>query len=153
MKNLHAVLLLMLLPFTTHASDQAESAVTDGLAIAETNVMLYYSSLQAPRRFYGNLLGLEATFEDDWVSIYRTSPGAYVGLVKEGGTAYHSSQPKNAVMLSLAVVDVDAWYEKIKNVPGLVMLKDIYNHDSAPIRAFLVEDPGGYTVEVFQWLK
>jgi len=29
----------------------------------------------------------------------------------------------------------------------------LHNDESAPIRAFIMRDPGGYTVEVFQWLK
>ncbi len=121
--------------------------------IAESYVMLYYKSLDAPRIFYGKTLGLEPGYEDEWVTLYRITTGSSVGVVKEGGTAYHSVQENNAVMLSLVVDNVDSWYEKIKANQNLVMLKEIYNHESAPIRAFLVEDPGGYTVEIFQWVK
>ena len=49
--------------------------------------------------------------------------------------------------------DVDKWNEKVSAYPEIKYLKEIYNHDSVPIRAFLIEDPGGYTVEVFQWLN
>ena len=56
-------------------------------------------------------------------------------------------------MLSLVVNDVDAWYEKVTANTDVVILKEIYNNKSAPIRAFLVQDPGGYSVEVFQWVK
>ena len=76
-----------------------------------------------------------------------------MGLVKEGEAGYHKVQESNAVMLSLVVDDVDAWYKKITAYPDVAILKEIYNNENAPIRAFLVEDPGGYSLEVFQWVK
>ena len=40
----------------------------------------------------------------------------------------------------------------LKSYPEVTFLKEIFNHPSAPIRAFMIADPGGYTLEVFQWL-
>jgi len=119
----------------------------------ESYVMLYYRSLDAPRKFYGDVLGLKAGYEDEWVTLFSITPTSHVGVVKEGGSAWHSVQDNNAVMLSLVVDDVDGWYARIKDTQGITVLKEIYNNANAPIRAFLVADPGGYTVEIFQWLK
>jgi hypothetical protein len=55
-------------------------------------------------------------------------------------------------MVSIVSKDVDAWYDVIKNSGDVKVLKDIYDNPSVPIRAFLVADPGGYTIEFFQWL-
>ena len=121
--------------------------------ITESTVMLYYENLDGPRKFYRDLLGLKATYDDVWVSIYSLTPSSAVGLVQEGGTAYHKAKKDNAVMLSITTEDVDEWYEKVRSAGDIKILKEIYNHEKAPIRAFLVEDPGGYTVEFFQWLK
>ena len=68
--------------------------------------------------------------------------------VREG--AWHDAQAKNAVMLRLVTPNVDAWYEQIRSKDGVVILKDL--GDGGGIRSFLLEDPGGYTVEFFQWL-
>ncbi len=112
--------------------------------------MFYYDDLAAPEAFYGGLLGLEKTFEEDWVKIYKVTETASVGLVRPGGEgAYHTTQAKNAVMLSIVTSDVEAWYRRLK-AAEVKFIKDIENPD-VPIRAFLVEDPGGYTVEFFQW--
>ena len=54
-------------------------------------------------------------------------------------------------MLSLVTEEVDAWYEQLKDKEELKFLKDI--GDGGPIRSFLLEDPGGYTVEFYQWLE
>ena len=153
MKEIITGIVLLVFVIAGYASSDKEKKTMSDSKIAESYVMLYYKSLDAPRNFYGKILGLETAFDDEWVTLYKITSTSYVGVVKEGGTAYHKAQEHSAVMLSLVVEDVDSWYEKIRMNEDLVILKEIYNHDSAPIRAFLVEDPGGYTIEIFQWLK
>ena len=153
MKKLITGIILLCVFVNSYASSDKENKTMSDSKIAESYVMLYYQSMEAPRNFYGKVLGLEATLDDEWVTLYKITPTSYVGVVKEGGTAFHKVQENSAVMLSLVVDDVDSWYEKIKASQDVTMIKEIYNHDSAPIRAFLVEDPGGYTVEIFQWVK
>ena len=111
--------------------------------------MFYYDDLAAPEAFYGGLLGLEKTFEEDWAKIYKVTETSSVGLIRPGEGAYHTTRDKNAVMLSIVTSDVEGWYRRLK-AAKVKFLKDIENPD-VPIRAFLVEDPGGYTVEFFQW--
>jgi Glyoxalase/Bleomycin resistance protein/Dioxygenase superfamily len=144
----------MMLAFSAScASSDIENKPMAELKITESYVMLYYKDIVAPRHFYAGILGLEASFEDDWVSLYRITPTSYVGVVKESEGAWHKVQDKNAVMLSLVVDNVDMWYNKISSNQDVVILKEIYNNNNAPIRAFLIQDPGGYTVEIFQWMN
>ncbi len=117
----------------------------------EQITMLYYENLDAATHFYGELLGLEKTFDLEWIRFYRTGPSSSVGIVREGEGAWHDAQANNAVMLSLVTPDVDAWYERIRGKKDVVLLKDI--GDGGGIRSFLLEDPGGYTVEFFAWLE
>lgn len=117
----------------------------------EQITMLYYENLDAATRFYGETLGLEKTFDWEWIRFYRTGPASSVGIVREGDGAWHEAQGKNAVMLSLVTSDVDAWYARVHNKEGVVILKDI--GDGGGIRSFLLADPGGYTVEFFEWLE
>ena len=114
-------------------------------------VMLYYDDISDAADFYENTLGLQKTMNEDWVKIYQLTDTSSVGVVKVGPGAYHATQEKNAVMLSIVTSDVDGWYRRIKAAGKVKFLKDIYESD-VPIRAFLVEDPGRYTVEFFQWL-
>ena len=115
--------------------------------------MFYYKDIAAARRFYGEMLGLQATYNDDWVTLYQVLPGAFLGVVQEGGTAFHPARSENSVMLSLVTGDVDQWHVRLQEHHDIPMVKAPYNHDKVPIRAMLVRDPGGYTVEFFQWLK
>jgi predicted enzyme related to lactoylglutathione lyase len=120
--------------------------------IASQTVMFYYDDLAAAEEFYGTVLGLDKTQDFGWAKMFRVSAGAEVGIVKSGPGAYHAAQPKNAVMLSIVTTDVDAWYARLKAAKGVRFLAEISSGQSAPIRNFMIEDPGGYTVEFFQWL-
>ena len=113
-------------------------------------VMFYYDDLAAADRFYGETLGLKKTLDYDWVKFYQTSENSTVGLVADSEGAWHRPQEKNAVMLSIVTSEVDAWYQALKDKQGVQILKEI--GDGGPIRSFLLQDPGGYTVEFFQWL-
>jgi predicted enzyme related to lactoylglutathione lyase len=119
-------------------------------ALQSQVTMFYYDDIDAAARFYGETLGLDKTLDWDWVRFYRTGPSSSVGIVRAGDGAWHEPQRRNAVMLSLVSRDVDAWYERIRGKPGVVLLKDIAS--GGGIRSFLLEDPGGYTVEFFEWL-
>jgi catechol 2,3-dioxygenase-like lactoylglutathione lyase family enzyme len=134
------------------ACTDGEAAPPPAAALIEQYTMLYYRDLDAARRFYGGILALEATYDDEWVTLYRVVPGALLGVVREGGTAYHPARPENSVMLSLVTGDLEAWHARLKAYPEVRFLKEPYDHASVPIRAMLVADPGGYTVEFFQWL-
>ncbi|OGT84881.1 MAG: hypothetical protein A3H91_05870 [Gammaproteobacteria bacterium RIFCSPLOWO2_02_FULL_61_13] len=121
--------------------------------ITEQYTMLYYKDIAAARRFYGDILGLNPTYNDEWVTLYQVLPGALLGVVQEGGTAFHPARSENSVMLSLVTEDVDRWHARMQEHPDIPMVKAPYDHAKVPIRAMLVRDPGGYTVEFFQWLK
>ena len=119
--------------------------------ITESYVMLYYRDLGPAKAFYADLLGLEVVTADEWFALYRIAPGSAVGLIREGPNAYHRLQANNAVMLSIVTTDVDAWFARISVRPEVKILKPLYEQKAAGIRGFLMEDPGGYTVEIFEW--
>jgi len=122
-------------------------------SITQQIVMLYYKDLAAARHFYGDILGLQETMEDSWVTIYQSTSSSLIGVVKEGAKgAYHHAQDQNAVMISIVTDDLEAWHDKLKRAKEVNFLKEIYEGAYTPIRAFLVEDPGGYSIEFFQWL-
>lgn len=149
------------LKFRTHSNaaaagaDCSESAIEDAGMMRPTTdaqvVMFYYKDLTAADHFYGQVLGLQKTLDEDWVKFYATSPNATVGLVAEGDGAWHKVQDSSAVMLSIVTSEVDAWYDRLRKNDGIRILKDI--GDGGPIRSFLIEDPGGYTVEFFEWQR
>jgi len=137
------------LTFST-ASSTESACIPMTPSLTSQTTMFYYKDLERADHFYGTVLGLEKTLDWDWVKFYKTGPASTVGLVTEGDGGWHKVQASNAVMLSLVTDEVDAWYDQVKDREGAVFLKDIA--DGGPIRSFLMEDPGGYTLEFFQWL-
>lgn len=118
---------------------------------------LYYASLKAPARFYGETLGLEMTLDLGWARIYRVSEGASVGIVGEGRGFHPPGKGDEAVMVSIVTPDVAAWFARMRaaDVPIETPLQpeagEAADEGAAPVRSFLVRDPGGYIVEFFEW--
>ena len=146
------VLLLLLLLSLPGSKLMAGETNKPPISIKENILMLYYKDITEVVPFYEQTLGLAKTFDQEWVKIYQLSATSSIGVIQAGEKSFHQAQAENAVMLSIVTEDVDAWYERLKQNKEIVFLKEIANSENVPIRGFLVEDPGGYTVEFFQWL-
>ena len=114
---------------------------------------LYYANLAAPQEFYGKVLGLKSYYDQEWVSLYQVTVGATLGVVKASGAQIAADIKRDAVMVSIVTPNVDAWFARLRKSAAVVVLKDIYDHPVVPIRAFLLQDPGGYSIEFFEWRK
>jgi predicted enzyme related to lactoylglutathione lyase len=112
---------------------------------------LYYPDIEPISSFYENVLGLELVEDQGWAKIYRTSGSAFLGLVA-GDKGFHQPQEENAVLITLAVADVPAWYGYLKS-QGVKLLTEIIDSEEIQVRCFFFEDPGGYSYEVEQFLK
>ena len=112
---------------------------------------LYYEQLDVAARFYGQVMGLKLVEDQTWAKIYQVSERAFVGLV-DGARGFHQPQAKNAVMLTLVVDDVAAWFEYLKahDVP---VIKPPATSNELQIEYCFVEDPGGYVIEIEKFLK
>jgi predicted enzyme related to lactoylglutathione lyase len=149
------VLATLALPAFSRAQveQEAEQAATPGIEGSVT--FFYYPDIEAVAPFYGGILQLPMTMDTDWVKIFRITPSSSVGLVQQGRGFHEVSEDKPA-MLSIVTNEVDAWYARIK-ASGTVILKELPPPDaeasagSAPVRGFIAQDPGGYTVEFFSW--
>ncbi len=136
-------------------TDRSLKGTMDLPTIDEQITMLYYSADDWDKAvyFYGTDLQLEATFDDDWVKIYKLNDGAFVGVVKDSDGGFHKPNKDSAVMVSIVSNAVDDWYGAILNAKNVKIEKEVADSEGVPIRAFLIRDPGGYTVEFFQWLN
>jgi len=107
---------------------------------------LYYDDLEEAARFYEDVMGFEKTVDQGWAKIYRVAGEAHVGLV-DGSRGYHRPSPSKPVMITVVVDDVDAWFRYLKG-KGVKTLSEPRDHDEIGIRAFLLEDPEGYVIEI-----
>ena len=145
--NSKLTLTLLAAIFTASLCGQTDSS----LSIQSQVVFLYYSDLPAAANFYGEKLGFQKTFDGGWVHIYQSSQNSYVGLV-DNTRGHHRSSSDKPVMLSLVTEEIEHWYTHLQN-KGIKILSPLSDSRNFPIRSFLTEDPGGYTVEFFEWGK
>ncbi|TCO76301.1 VOC family protein [Chromatocurvus halotolerans] len=110
----------------------------------------YYEDLDDAAHFYGNVMGFEKTADRGWVKFFAITPTSSVAIV-DGTKGFHRVSDDKPVMLSVITDDVDSWYQHLRG-QEVRFIKHLDDGSSPEfLRAFLVEDPGGYTVEVYEW--
>lgn len=116
----------------------------DGIVLAIT--FQYYRDLPTAMAFYENVLGFELAIDQGWSKIYRIDGQAHVGLVDEARGMQNWAEDKT-VQICLRVPNVDAWYAwaQSQGVAGMTELRD---SEELGIRAFAMNDPEGYQIEV-----
>lgn len=107
---------------------------------------LYYEDLEGAMRFYEEVMGFEKIVDQGWAKIYRVVGEAHVGLV-DGSRGYHRPSSSKPVMVTVVVDNVDAWYRYLR-VMGVETLTEPRDHEEIGVRAFLLEDPEGYVIEI-----
>lgn len=112
---------------------------------------LYYHEIESAAAFYGGVMGFELIEDQGWAKIYRVGGNAFVGIVA-GDKGFHEPQERNAVLVTLVVNDIEGWYERLKS-RGVKLLTELQHREEIQIRCFFLEDPGGYSLEVQQFLK
>ena len=111
---------------------------------------LYYHQIEPAASFYEDILGLELVEDQGWAKIYRAGGNAFLGIVA-GEQGFHAPQDKNAVLVTLVVDDVPVWYDRLAGL-GVKMLSELEHRQEIGIRCFFLQDPGGYSIEIQQFL-
>ncbi len=121
------------------------------LRVQSQITFLYYHDLQLVSKFYQEIMGFELIEDQGWAKIYRVSGNAYLGIVDEK-RGFHKAQEKSAVLITLVVNDVVGWYDYLER-KGVKILTELREVEDIQVRGFFLEDPGGYAIEVQQFLK
>ena len=150
--SLAAVAALLLTAWSTTLAEEHSLPAIDG-----TVTFFYYEDLEPVAHFYGDVLQLPITMDEDWVKIFQITPSSSVGIVLNG-RGFHAVSAEKPAMLSIVTNDVDGWYARLQQA-NVTMRRKLPPPDkekkpgSAPVRGFIAEDPGGYTIEFFSWQK
>ena len=122
---------------------------SDGISAGIT--FFYYDDIEPAGEFYEKTLGFELVEDQKWAKIYRIHGNAYVGVV-DGKKGFRQTQESSAVLLTVLVNDVDAWYERLKG-KGVPILAEIETHEDIKVRCFFAQDPGGYALEFQRFMN
>ena len=126
------------------ASDNSNPSIAGGVPF------FYYNDLNAAANWYENKIGLKKVTEEEWVVIFELTDTSYLGLVNASGGSLKPTGGKGAV-LSIETAELEAWYEKLKDVEGINMIHGIEEGADGMIDEFRMTDPGGYIIEFFRW--
>ncbi len=107
---------------------------------------LYYRNLPEAMRFYEEVLGFELAIDQGWSKIYRVTGAAHIGLVDETRGS-HRAHPVKPVQFCFRVADVDAWHAYLVEA-GVEVLRGPRSNEELKIRAFVLNDPEGYQIEI-----
>ncbi|MFN3362458.1 MAG: VOC family protein [Allorhizobium sp.] len=129
---------------------EAPTRPDDGI-VEKAITFFYYVDLPRAFYFYTEVMGFPLEIDQGWSKILKIAEHAYVGLVDET-RGMHRANPVKPVQLCIRVPDVDAWHRYLssQNAIGLTEPKDSV---SLGIRAFVLEDPEGYQIEVQSVLR
>jgi hypothetical protein len=116
------------------------------LGIRATVFWLYYDDLGPPQRSYEELLSVDLLVDQGWAKVYPASPSGFIGLV-DGAPGLHQATDDKGVTISLFTSDVDAWFQRVKEL-GTVKLRTLdITDESDRVRVFVGYDPDGCFLE------
>jgi catechol 2,3-dioxygenase-like lactoylglutathione lyase family enzyme len=142
----------LLLAFTAIVVLYSQACATDDAnpSIAGGVPFFYYNDLNEAAEWYEKKLGLKKVTNEEWVIIFELTNGSYLGLVNATGGSLKPTEDKGA-LLSIETAELEAWYEKLKDVEGINMVHGIEVGADGMIEEFRMVDPGGYIIEFFRW--
>ena len=120
-------------------------------AVHSQITFFYYPDLAEAAPFYTDVMGFELVDDQQWAKLYRVAGSSFMGIVA-GENGFRRPQDYNAVLLTVCVNDVATWYEYLK-AKGVKLLTDIQEKEDIQVRCFFFEDPGGYALEIQQFLR
>ncbi|MEM7425610.1 MAG: VOC family protein [Pseudomonadota bacterium] len=110
---------------------------------------VYTENPEASFAFYENVLGLAPDKCRPTARIYRSAPGAFVGVCKVFGDRI--VEPAGS-MLTFVTDDVDGWYERL-TAAGADVAGPPHVLERFSIYTFFARDPNGYVIEFQSFLE
>ncbi|MDQ2089875.1 VOC family protein [Marimonas arenosa] len=109
---------------------------------------VYCDDLDTTSAFYADALGLTLWRDAGMARIFRTAPGAFIGVCR----AFEDRVVNPAGgMITLLTDDVDGWYDRLKS-RGVPLRGAPQEMAEFGIYSFFCEDPNGYVIEVQAFL-
>lgn len=112
---------------------------------------LYFDDLDAAKRFFSTVLGLEVASDQGFAVIWKVGATGFVGAVdaRRGSIPVRS---RGGTLVSLNVDDVQAWHEKMARA-GVSNLTQVTDHPAIGLRSFFFKGPEGYDFEIQEFVR
>jgi predicted enzyme related to lactoylglutathione lyase len=110
----------------------------------------YHKDIEPAVKFYGEVMDFQLVSDQGWAKIFRIAGNSYMGVVT-GKRGFYQPQEKNAVLLTVVVDNVQAWYERLRETSA-IFLTEVQDKPEIQVRCFFLQDPAGYAIEIQQFL-
>ena len=138
-----------------------ESPSLHGLAFGSSGLprisgavtLFYYDEIATAARWYEDVIGFEKQVDLGWLALFQVADQAYLGLVAaEAGSQQPIPGANKGAILSIVTTDLEKWHRRLfaAGLPGTGEGLEI-GCGGLSIE-FKVRDPGGYTIEFFEWI-
>lgn len=134
-----------------HPEEDQTTSRPKGLGIKATVLWMYYRDMEEIQRFYEDVMGFEQVVDQGWAKIYQTSPTGFIGPVDES-RGMHSFTEDKGVTASFFTTDIDPWFEYLKDHEAFELRTEEIMNESDMVRVFVGYDPGGYFIELDEFL-
>jgi catechol 2,3-dioxygenase-like lactoylglutathione lyase family enzyme len=139
---------------TPPRSPSAMAALRAACRVDGAITLFYYDDVETATHWYEEVIGFEKVLDHGWLAVFRLRDHAYLGLVSSSaGSQRPLDGPNKGVLLTIATRDLERWHARLfeRGVPGTGEGLQI-GGEGLTIE-FKVRDPGGYTLEFFEWLE
>ena len=112
---------------------------------------LYFDDLNDATLFFEETLKLTKVDDQGFAKIYRTSGGAFLGIV-DASKGYCRAPSEQNTLITLITENVKDWYQRLK-ASGVKIDSPPKINETANVECFFFEGPGGYAFEVQRFLN
>lgn len=122
-------------------------------SIDGTYTMFYYRNQREAVRWYEEVLGFERVLSITGADLFRIHAHSHLALIAEGhGSQKATSVREKGAILSIQTSALEEWHARLfaLGVEG-TGVGTVTGGDGTTVE-FKVYDPGGYTVEFFDWI-
>lgn len=115
--------------------------------------MFYYDDLAAATDWYEHVIGFEKILTFEGLALFRVHGGSQLALVGKGyGSQVPIAGTNKGAILSIHTRALQQWHERLfgRQVEGTG--EGLHLGGDGRTIEFKVRDPGGYTIEFFDWI-
>lgn len=130
------------------------AALRRACSVEGAYTLFYYDDMAVATHWYEHVVGFEKLLDYGWLAMFRLQERAYLGLVSSSFGSQRPVEGENrGVLLTISTDDLEGWHSRLfeKGVYGTG--EGLYIGCDGLTIEFKIRDPGGYTLEFFEWLE
>ena len=116
--------------------------------------LFYYDDVKPAADWYENVVGFEKVVDYGWLAIFRLVEHAYLGLVSaEAGSQRPIAGTNKGALVTISTRELELWWRCLREAGAVGAEEELQVGCDGRTLEFKLHDPGGYTLEFFEWVE